>query len=86
MSTVFEEDELELVDELFGLIEFEQGSSVVVQHFKDGDGHKVRIATKYSDEEDFEGWDWGLGITNLNMEQVEKLRDHLSMLIEKVNK
>lgn len=71
---------IELEDELFGFYVGAQGSTVVAHAPAIESKALVVVATKYATDydDDADGWNWGLGATRLNREQVIALRDFLN--------
>lgn len=76
--------QIELQDELFGFHPGNQGTSAVIHAPSIKSDALVVVATRYAvDFEDDEGgWEWGLGATHLNRQQVIELRDYLNARLE----
>lgn len=67
---------IQLEDELHGFYPGNQGSEA--QFAYDTENQVVAVATRYADDEEDFGWNWGLGTTRINTIQMARLRNWLT--------
>lgn len=77
---------IELQDELIGFTPGDEGSAAYLYY--DEQNNTICVATKYAlDPEDSvcgDGWDWGLGNTDLNVVQATQLKNWLVLRISEM--